>query len=404
MFRLDCTRMIAAGIIEAAATTFALLIAVRHLQAGAVGKALVASGNSVGLLLSPFLLHLAIRSGRTPVWTACRALLVGGVAFLAAAAAPSAAWYIPAAVLGLAMNSTVIPLLTHVYHDNYPPHQRGKLYARAYMLRIGAALATGALGGRWLDAHPGANGTLLLIFAGAFGLAAWAVSQMRATPLPVATDRNPLAAFRFVRHDRLFRQTLIMWMLMGFANLMMLPLRIEYLGNPRHGLARTATEIAILTAVIPNLARLAMNPVWGWLFDRVNFFALRVAVNLGFALGIAAFFTSTTETGLLTGAVVYGVSTAGGDVAWGLWVTKFAPPNRVADYMSVHTALTGVRGVIAPMAAFQLIQRFSLAGLGWFSAGLIVVATVMLIPELVRPLPPPAGEFRSPSPSDPAGV
>ncbi|NDF01570.1 MAG: hypothetical protein EB034_25395, partial [Verrucomicrobia bacterium] len=47
------------------------------------------------------------------------------------------------------------------------------------------------------------------------------------------------------------------------------------------------------------------------------------------------------------GAVIFGVSNAGGDVAWSLWVTKFAPPERVADYMSVHTFFTGVRGVAA---------------------------------------------------------
>ena len=132
-----------------------------------------------------------------------------------------------------------------------------------------------------------------------------------------------------------------------------------------------------LTAVIPNLARLVMNPVWGWLFDRVNFFALRAALNMGFALGILTFFTSDSATGLFLGAIVYGISTAGGDVAWSLWVTKLAPPGRVADYMSVHTFLTGIRGVIAPMAAFQLCQRFSLPTLGFGSAALIVIPSLI---------------------------
>jgi hypothetical protein len=63
-------------------------------------------------------------------------------------------------------------------------------------------------------------------------------------------------------------------------------------------------------------------------------------------------------------------------------VTKFAPPNRVADYMSVHTFFTGVRGVLAPFVAFYLIAIFSVAALGWFSGGLIFVASLMLLPEI----------------------
>ncbi|MGC8990883.1 MAG: MFS transporter, partial [Verrucomicrobiia bacterium] len=100
------------------------------------------------------------------------------------------------------------------------------------------------------------------------------------------------------------------------------------------------------------------------------------------AIGILTFFMSNSRAGLIVGAIVFGVSSAGGDVAWGLWVTKLAPPDRVADYMSVHTFLTGVRGVVAPLVAFNLAGRFSLGSLGLFSAMLIVFSSLMLLPEL----------------------
>ena len=187
---------------------------------------------------------------------------------------------------------------------------------------------------------------------------------------------------RFVREDALFRRTLICWMLMGFANLMMLPLRVEYLANPTYKQNLSVGAIAVLTGVIPNVARLILSPVWGYLFDHANFFGLRITLNVGFALGILAFFLSPTHTGLIVGAIVYGVSNAGGDVAWSLWVTKFAPPDRVADYMSVHTFLTGLRGVLAPLIGFYCVRQFSMISLAVFSSGLIVVATVLLLPEL----------------------
>ena len=62
------------------------------------------------------------------------------------------------------------------------------------------------------------------------------------------------------------------------------------------GVIDTAANVPGL-GVIPNLARLLMSPVWGWLFDRVNFFTLRMAVNLGFAIGIFSFFASHSMLG-----------------------------------------------------------------------------------------------------------
>jgi MFS family permease len=137
-----------------------------------------------------------------------------------------------------------------------------------------------------------------------------------------------------------------------------------------------------LTSVIPNLARLVMSPVWGWLFDRMNFFTLRVVLNIGFALGMLTFFGSGSIAGLIIAAIIYGMSNAGGDVAWSLWVTKFAPPGRVADYMSVHTFFTGLRGVLAPLVAFQLVRVWPMAAISWLGAGLIALATAILIPEI----------------------
>ena len=45
-------------------------------------------------------------------------------------------------------------------------------------------------------------------------------------PLTMLESRNPLRGLRYLREDRVFRTTMIVWMLMGFANLMMSPLRM----------------------------------------------------------------------------------------------------------------------------------------------------------------------------------
>jgi hypothetical protein len=237
---------------------------------------------------------------------------------------------------------------------------------------------------------------LLLCFGLAFGAAACCLARIPSQPpsqAPLrlagqsalgATFVGALASLRHVQTDRTLRWMLVSWMLMGFANLMMLPLRVEYLANPRYGLMLNPQQIALYTLLIPALVRLVLSPVWGRLFDRMNFFVMRIVLNSGFALSILAFFTGASETELALGAVVFGASAAGGEIAWNLWVTKFAPAERVAEYMSVHTFLTGVRGVIAPFVAFQLTQQLPISHVALICAGLIGLASVVLVPESQR--------------------
>jgi hypothetical protein len=287
-------------------------------------------------------------------------------------------------VIALTAAGALVPLVTQIYQDNYPETSRGRYFSRTFMIRILSAAAFSWVGGVVLAADIHHFRALLAAFALAMAASAWFLRAIPSAPLHTSGDRHPLRAFRSLREDRIFRVTLVSWMFMGFANLVMLPLRVEYLANPRYGLALDATRIALLTGVIPNLARLVMTPIWGRLFDRANFFVLRMCLNLGFALGIVSFFTTSSMVGLWLSAITFGISTAGGDVAWSLWVTKVAPPTRVAEYMSVHTFLTGVRALAAPLIAFAVVSRWSMASMGWTSAATIGVATLMLLPEARR--------------------
>lgn len=386
-YRYERWRAVSAGIIETAGSTFLILIAVRWYQAGALAKALVASGSSLGLLCSPWLVS-KVENSKQPVATAAsRMATAGALSFLAMAFVSPLPVFVLGAVLAMACSSVAVPLLTQIYHENYPEGERGRLFSRTVIIRIAAAAGFSELAGRALSHRINHFPALLVAFAGAFAFASYCLAKIPSRPLVASGGTHPFRALKYARDDNLFRQTLIGWMFLGFANLMMLPLRVEYLANPKyritlHGAALTVGAIALLTSVLPNLARLLMNPLWGWLFDRMNFFLLRITLNIGFMLGIVTFFTSDSLTGLVLGAVFYGVSVAGGDVAWSLWVTKFAPPERVADYMAVHTFFTGVRGVVAPLVAFQLASVLPLNVIGWLSAGLIAIGSAILIPEI----------------------
>lgn len=381
-FQNERIRAVASGILETAATTFLLLIAVKHFEAGATAKGLIAGGGSLGLMLTPAVVSVVGKLGWSSSLAASRLAAVGAVVMLAMAALPWLPVYVVGTILAMTSTSAAIPLLTQLYHENYPERARGHLFSRTVTLRIGTAALFSEFAGRIFSGRIDKFQVLLVIFAGAFAVASICLRRCPSNPLIAAEGTHPFRALRFAREDALFRRTLICWMLMGFANLMMIPMRVELLANPKYGLALSVGEVAFLTGVVPNVARLLLSPLWGWLFDRANFFVLRVVLNTGFAIGILTFFTSSDLWGLLLGAVVFGISNAGGDIAWSLWVTKFAPQNRVADYMSVHTFFTGLRGVVAPLTGFYLAQAVSLTALGWFSALLIVLASVLLLPEI----------------------
>jgi len=399
-YRYEKWRALSSGVLETAGTTFLLLIAVRWFHAGNLAKALVATGASVGLLLAPVVVSQVERwqwpTARAASWLA----RLGAASFVVMALVPTLPVFVAGAVVGLACSSALVPLMTQVYQDNYPATRRGLLFSRTVMVRIAAAAVFGELAGTLLSvsgegawhARLFTGGMehfrwLLVAFAAAHALAACALLRVPSRALTITGGAHPFKALRYVRHDRVFRMTLISWMFLGFGNLMMVPLRVEYLANAKYGVTLngavlSAGAIALLTSVLPNLARLALNPLWGWLFDRMNFFVMRITLNLGFMLGILAFFTTGSFWGLIAGAVFYGVSIAGGDVAWSLWVTKFAPPERVADYMAVHTFFTGLRGAIAPVVAFQAAGVLSLNTLGWISAALVLFGTLLLVPEI----------------------
>jgi predicted MFS family arabinose efflux permease len=381
-YRLELQRAVPHGVLESAGSTFLLLIALKYFEAGAMAKALVASGGSVGLMLAPVVVSQVARRRWPAALAAARFAAVGAAVFLVMALVPWVVLYVVGCMVAMTAATSVIPLMTQIYQDNYPEDQRGKLYSRTVMLRIAVHAGFSGLAGQLLEADLRFTRLLLVLFAASFAFAAWRLTKYPSEPLHDDGGTHPFRAMRYVRDDRLFRYTLICWMLMGFANLMMLPLRIEYLGHPRYHLELSAVQIALLIGVVPNVARLAMNQVWGRLFDRMNFLVLRVVLNAGFAISILTFFLSDSMTGLVLGSLIFGISNSGGDVAWGLWVTKLAPAARVADYMSVHVFFTGLRGVIAPVAAFHLASHFSLTAIGIFCAGLIVLASALLLPEI----------------------
>jgi predicted MFS family arabinose efflux permease len=95
-------------------------------------------------------------------------------------------------------------------------------------------------------------------------------------------------------------------------------------------------------------------------------------------VSIFVFFSTKNIWILGLAAALNGVAMGGGTLSWNLWVTKFAPKERTAAYMSVHTFLTGVRGFAAPFLGFYLLTRWGSKTTGAMGSVMILISIIMV--------------------------
>ncbi|WP_170156930.1 MFS transporter [Roseimicrobium gellanilyticum] len=378
MFRNEMWRSAPAGILDTAYTTFGMIVAVQVFAASDAAKAVFLSSPRAGMIAAIFVVPLLLRMRSTVAQTAAVTQLVGAGCFALAALFPgSEVMFITGISFGFILFALQIPLMTQLYRTNYPREKRGRLYAITSITRsLGAALfswAAGWLLGWKMDSYP----WLLWVFALMAFISGWLTYGLPATPweVPESEDQRLWRSWRWVREDRDFRTLLISWMMMGVGNLIAYSLFVEYLANPAHGIALGAEQVALLTGVVPLVARLASSYHWGVLFDHAPFFVVRITLNLITAASILCFYLGDNHWWWGSGMALSGLSLAGGNVAWALFVTKLAPEHAVAEYMSVHTFLTGIRGVLAPFLAYGMVEWWSFTTMAWVCAGLVVAAS-----------------------------
>lgn len=393
---VDVLRAIPLGVLLPLETSVLLTIAIKHFDASALVKGIVAAAGGVGLLASPYLTSLTRRLDIPAMRMAMFVALVGAVGFAMAAIGPQ--WlYVVGVLIGMTAVNGTIPLLTFTYQRNFPTEERGKRVGRGLAMRVAVSAPLAVVIGAWLRDRLDLWWVVIVAAAVAMVMLAVLYRTMPTERLDRQESAGALPHFDLVRTDRQLRMTLAAWMLMGFGNLMLLPLRVEYLAEPQYGISADAAMITLLTVTVPSVVRFVTTPVFGRMFDRLSFFAARIMTNLLFAVYVVAFFSGTSDTALFVGSVTLGVAIAGGDLMWMLWVTKFAPPDRVADYMGLHTFFTGVRAVSAPLLAFAVVEQLSLGWVAAIAAGLMVVSSIVLVPEAraerarARALAAPAG-------------
>lgn len=382
-FFWDLCRAFPMGVTETVVTTFGLLIAIRYLHVDMVSKSSFVAAPALGLLLSLFSVAAVRRLGWSVNASAGLAWLVAAVGFgVAAVGHERVGYYISGVVLALVAHSISAPLLAQIYRRHYPGEIRGKLFSVVGMVQAGAAAGFAYVAGVWLA--EGEIGYEILLWAFALCSLLKAVFTMMMKPVHLRRSQklNLLDAFEHLKTDLVFRKLIMTWMVLGLGNLLCIALFVEYITNEYYGFALDEAKISMVTTTVPMLAFIFSVFVWGTVYDKMEFYRLRVLVNVFFLAGILVFFFAPSYLWLCVGMALHGVGKAGGNVLWSLWTTKFAPADHVGEYMSVHTCLTGFRGIISAFVAFPLILLAGPHVIGLIGAGLILVSSLWLMPEV----------------------
>lgn len=378
-FPYDLIRGAANGALVTLQQTFGLLVAIQYFDASVIEKSIIAASISIGMVLSlfyaswsPFLGKKTLRAALPSVGT-CSGLAV------ASFAANSSIYAVGVTFAGIC-STLHVPILTGIYRDNYRGRVRGQVYGITVLLMSLMTLMTTFLGGKLLDLAINNYRILFLVLAFIALVSGFSISMMPNKGNSEPILRNPLSSFSTVKENPAFGVVLTAWFVFGMGNLALAPQRIEFLSRAEFGFSLSPGEIALVLGVTCELIRLPMIQVWAHLFDRFNFIKLRMVLNFLLFLHTILYFQTGNIIFVVLGSALMGASFAGGSIAWNLWVTKFAPTDKTAKYMAVHTFLTGIRGSIGPYIGYKCVEHFGMRPTAGIAAGLILLSILILWP------------------------
>jgi hypothetical protein len=376
---LDSSRGVSDGVVQSFAQTVSLLIAVQVFGMTDGLTALISAAPFLGNLASLFYSARFSTSRRSKAILAAWPCFGASAAFAIASGTQGAGSYALWVTSAVVLFQLRLTFLTAIYHENYAAGRRGALYSRALVLMTSSALGAAWVCGRVLERDLSDYRWLLLAAAACSAASGVSIAAIPTAPPAAPGATNPFRNLALLKTQPAFGYILLTWFIFGFANLWLNPLRVIYVAESERGLGMSPFQALLILGVAWEGGRLVSTPLWARLFDRINFITLRIVLNSLMGVGLVLFFASDDPVWIGLGSLLTGMCASGGGLTWNLWVTQLAPPRETHIYMSVHSFLTGVRGVIGPYVAFWAFQSLSLQQMSWVSAGLVLLSIVLLV-------------------------
>lgn len=305
--------------------------------------------------------------------------------------------------------SGLITLRTGLWKVNYPQSHRAQIAGRLQTLRFTMALMTGAALGLLFD-HEARYYRVVYPAVALIGLLSlWPLRRLRVrgearelrrlqehlarVSPPGENDQRPglwsglKEAGAILGQDKLFARYMFAQLLLGSANFMVDPLLINVL--TKQLFVKQYFVPSLLMYQIPIVVLLVAIRFWARFFDRVGVLRFRIYNSASWVgsyvcvtaamviIGTASSSALAIAIPLLVcGRVFNGIARGGGAIAWHLGHLHFAGEHQADLYMSIHVALTGLRGLLMPLFGWAVY-----AALGWgafvVAAGLALIAHVL---------------------------
>jgi len=379
--RIDTLRQAADGVFKPLVDSVFLIVVIHYFSVGDFWKGLISASTFIGFFLSVPLTGLLYRSSVPRARILMYLTFLSALGMAAGTISGSGIMFALSVTLSSAAVSLRQPFFTDLYREQYPSSRRAKQISLGLRLGQVVSLSMGLVYGRLLDRNLDswrwitAGGILVFVFT--------AIQLGRLPGKPVIPGRKPwLQALAIPFRNPVFLYIQASWMFIGFGNLWTLPLKVVYLSEEGRGLGLSSAMVTLIIVVIPSVMKLAFNPFWAKMYQKLSFPVFRISLNIFFMLSLGLFFLTDNLPLIILSSVFFGMGNSGSPFIWQLWVTRIAPADETRVYQSAHAFLSGIRGVVAPFIGFAVLQQTSFRSMGLISALLALVATLMMFPLL----------------------
>lgn len=301
--------------------------------------------------------------------------------------------FIVVAGLFFLFNAPLMPAIFSMWQANISAETRGRLWGMTAVIATLISMAAAYIAGKMLDWDPM---SFRWLFATAGVLAMLGVVILTISPLrgqyklarqaaPISLERiliQPVKSFvKLLTNDRRFLAFETAFFLYGLGLMVLFPVIPIYIVD----VAQMSYEQAgIATGILSQLAVIFLVTTWGRLMDRLGPVAICIVI-----FTILAYVPLILLAGLhipgvpyaaiiavYAGYIVHGIGMSGIHVAWSMGPVMFAGNRDSSNYSGAHVTLTGLRGVIGPIAGALVKMYFGYTPVFIVSAALFILGAL----------------------------
>jgi hypothetical protein len=282
----------------------------------------------------------------------------------------------------------IITIRASIWQLNYSRIARTAFAARHQVIVSVVMSAVGAGAGWVLDLNP-EGFRWLFILTGVSAFASLAQSRgirLRRQRQALAAEQRdagrsfqPRLFWAILRDDHLYRDYMIWMMVFGAGNMMLVAPLVLVLTN---NLGVSTFEQVVIAAALPTLVMPFATPFWARVLATQHVITFRSNNSRWYVMAslLILFGAVLPSMWLLwIGSVLLGIGVAGGSLGWNLGHNDFAPDDRAPEYLGLHVSLTGLRGLVAPLAGvacYGALERWRPGAGTWALAMPLLLQTV----------------------------